>query len=135
MCSFLLQKTKEHNMNEEQFKGRWNEIKGKVKERWGRLTDNEITEIDGRRDQLLGSIQTKYGIAKERAELELSRFMDSFNSPSYSSKESSSYNAKSEGATRSAYGEKPYANDKTPKTDRPTQSDKGTNSKGHKVGR
>lgn len=67
-------------MNEEQFKGHWNEMKGKLKERWGRLTDDELTQIGGRRDQLLGKIQVKYGIAKERAENELNRFLDGYTS-------------------------------------------------------
>lgn len=118
-------------MNEEQFKGRWNEIKGKVKERWGRLTDNEITEINGRRDQLLGYIQTKYGIAKERAELELSRFMDTYNAASSDAKSTKS------DASRSAYNDKSAMSDKSPRTDRPnpTSNDKSGNTKGHKVGR
>lgn len=76
-------------MNEEQFKGHYNEMKGKLKERWGRLTDDELTQINGRRDQLLGKIQVKYGIAKERAENELNRFLDSYSptsAPSSSSK-------------------------------------------------
>lgn len=66
-------------MNEDQMKGRWNELKGKVKERWGRLTDDELTQISGKKEQLLGKIQVKYGIAKERAEKELNRFLDSLN--------------------------------------------------------
>lgn len=64
-------------MNEQQLQGRWTELKGKVKERWGRLTDDELTQINGRKEQLLGKIQVKYGIARERAEKELKRFMDS----------------------------------------------------------
>ncbi|MCB1114788.1 MAG: CsbD family protein [Chlamydiia bacterium] len=64
-------------MNEDQLKGRWNELKGKVKERWGRLTDDELTQISGKKEQLLGKIQTKYGIARDRAEKELRRFLDS----------------------------------------------------------
>lgn len=72
-------------MNEEQLRGRWNELKGKVKERWGRLTDDELAQINGRKEQLLGKIQVKYGIAKERAEKELKRFLDSVNLSSASS--------------------------------------------------
>ena len=75
-------------MNEDQLKGRWNELKGKVKERWGRLTDDELVQINGKKEQLLGKIQTKYGIAQERAEKELRRFLDSLSLSSHSDSES-----------------------------------------------
>jgi uncharacterized protein YjbJ (UPF0337 family) len=82
-------------MNEEQLRGRWNELKGKVKERWGRLTDDELAQINGRKEQLLGKIQVKYGIAKERAEKELKRFLDSVNFSSTPSNPSDSQNSSS----------------------------------------
>lgn len=66
-------------MNKDQFQGAWKQISGKVKEKWGKLTDDEITQINGKREALLGLIQQKYGIAKERAEDELSRFESSIN--------------------------------------------------------
>lgn len=69
-------------MNEEQFKGQYNILKGKIKEKWGRLTDDELTQVNGRRDQLLGFIQKKYGIAKERAEQDLTTFLDTFDKSS-----------------------------------------------------
>ena len=50
---------------QEMFKGRWTEMKGKVKERWGQLTDDEITQTQGNLDQLAGKIQQKYGGTKE----------------------------------------------------------------------
>lgn len=59
-------------MNKDQFAGQWKTIKGKVKEQWGELTDDDISRIDGKRDQLLGSLQKRYGYEKERAEEELS---------------------------------------------------------------
>lgn len=59
-------------MNKETLKGDWNILKGQVKEKWGKLTDDDLTEINGKRDQLLGKIQKKYGLDKERAEEELS---------------------------------------------------------------
>ncbi len=49
-------------------KGRWKQIRGKVKERWGKLTHDEITVINGEIDQLVGKIQEKYGLEKERVE-------------------------------------------------------------------
>lgn len=67
-------------MNKEQFKGNWNQIKGKIKEKWGDLTDDDLAKINGRRDQLVGHLQERYGIAKERAEEELSDFESSLES-------------------------------------------------------
>ncbi len=61
-------------MNKEIFTGKWTEYKGKVKEQWGKLTDNDITEINGKREALLGKIQTRYGYAKDKAEKELNDF-------------------------------------------------------------
>ena len=61
-------------VNQDVFKGKWKEIKGKVKEKFGKLTDDEITEINGRRDQLVGKLQTKYGWAKDMAEKHLKEF-------------------------------------------------------------
>lgn len=58
-------------MNKDTFQGKWHEMKGKIKEKWGKLTDDDITQIDGRREKLLGTLQKKYGYAKEIAEKEL----------------------------------------------------------------
>lgn len=55
-------------MNQDRIEGKWKEIKGKLKERWGRLTDDDLDVIAGRRDQLLGRIQQRHGLAKEEAE-------------------------------------------------------------------
>ncbi|HZX88984.1 MAG TPA: CsbD family protein [Reyranella sp.] len=55
----------------EKFKGSWNQTKGAVKEQWGKLTDDDLLEIEGRRDQLVGKIQTRYGITKEEAEAQV----------------------------------------------------------------
>jgi uncharacterized protein YjbJ (UPF0337 family) len=52
----------------EKFKGSWNQTKGAVKEQWGKLTDDDLLEIEGRRDQLVGKIQARYGITREEAE-------------------------------------------------------------------
>ncbi len=61
-------------MNKEQFKGQWNQIKGKVKEQWGKLTDDDLTFIDGKREQLVGALQKRYGKEKEAIENELKKF-------------------------------------------------------------
>ena len=55
-------------MNWDQVKGNWKQFRGTVKVKWGKLTDDEVDQIAGRRDILLGKIQEKYGIAKEEAE-------------------------------------------------------------------
>lgn len=58
-------------MNEDTLKGNWKQFKGKVKEQWGKLTDDDLDVIDGKRDQLVGRIQERQGIAKEQAEKEV----------------------------------------------------------------
>jgi uncharacterized protein YjbJ (UPF0337 family) len=55
-------------MNWEQIEGNWKQITGKAKEQWGKLTDDDFDIIAGRRDQLSGKIQERYGVAKEEAE-------------------------------------------------------------------
>ena len=54
-------------MNQDRIQGRWKEFKGKVRERWGRLTDDDLNVIAGRRDQLLGRIQQRHGLARDEA--------------------------------------------------------------------
>jgi uncharacterized protein YjbJ (UPF0337 family) len=55
-------------MNSDQLKGKWKQVKGSVKERWGKLTDDDLDVIDGQHDQLIGTIQERYGIAREAAQ-------------------------------------------------------------------
>ena len=55
-------------MNSDTLKGKWKEMKGTVKEHWGRLTDDDLETIDGQHDQLVGKIQQRYGIAREAAQ-------------------------------------------------------------------
>jgi uncharacterized protein YjbJ (UPF0337 family) len=57
--------------------GNWNEAKGKVKSQWGKLTDDDLTYVEGKRDRLLGLLQQKYGIAKDKAEEQINQFMSS----------------------------------------------------------
>ncbi len=56
----------------EKVKGGWSQTKGAVKEQWGKLTDDDLLEIEGRRDQLVGKIQARYGISREQAEAQVS---------------------------------------------------------------
>ena len=62
-------------MNWDQAEGKWKQATGKVKEKWGRLTDSDIEAIRGRRDQLIGKIQERYGIVKEEARKQADEFM------------------------------------------------------------
>lgn len=59
-------------MNENIVKGNWKQFKGKVKEQWGKQTDDDIDVIDGKRDQLLGKLQERHGLAQDEAEKQLS---------------------------------------------------------------
>jgi uncharacterized protein YjbJ (UPF0337 family) len=62
-------------MNADVFKGKWLEIKGDVKRRWGKLTDNEVEEIAGTEEMLIGLLQKSYGYAREDAERDYEEFM------------------------------------------------------------
>jgi uncharacterized protein YjbJ (UPF0337 family) len=55
----------------EKVKGSWNQTKGALKEQWGELTDDDLLAIEGRRDQLVGKIQTRYGVSREAAEAQV----------------------------------------------------------------
>ena len=61
-------------MNWDQIAGEWKNMKGKVREQWGELTDDDMDRIGGKKDQLVGTIQSKYGIAKEEAERQVDEF-------------------------------------------------------------
>ena len=61
-------------MNWDQIAGRWTQWQGKVKEEWGKLTDDDLTTIAGRRDQLAGLLQKRYGYAKADADRALDEF-------------------------------------------------------------
>ena len=64
-------------MNADRLQGNWKQVKGSVKERWGKLTDDDIDVIDGQRDQLIGRIQERYGIARDEAQTQVDRWMKS----------------------------------------------------------
>jgi uncharacterized protein YjbJ (UPF0337 family) len=57
----------ELTMNSEQIEGKWKQLKGSVKQKWGKLTDDDIDVIAGKQDELAGKIQERYGITKEEA--------------------------------------------------------------------
>jgi uncharacterized protein YjbJ (UPF0337 family) len=69
-------------MNSDQLEGKWKQMKGEVREKWGQLTDDDIHVIAGRRDQLIGRIQERYGIAKEAATREVDTLLKKLNAES-----------------------------------------------------
>jgi uncharacterized protein YjbJ (UPF0337 family) len=64
-------------MNWDQVQGKWMQTKGAVREKWGKLTDDDLDVIAGKRDQLVGRIQERYGIAREEAERQADEFVSS----------------------------------------------------------
>jgi uncharacterized protein YjbJ (UPF0337 family) len=65
-------------MNEDVLKGKWKEIKGEVKVKWGKLTDDDLTQVEGNTEKLLGLLQQKYGYAKDKAEQEYKDFISRY---------------------------------------------------------
>ena len=61
-------------MNQDVLQGNWKQLRGRVKEMWGKLTDDDLDQVDGKTDRLLGALQKRYGYAREKAESELDRF-------------------------------------------------------------
>jgi uncharacterized protein YjbJ (UPF0337 family) len=64
-------------MNWDRIQGNWKQLTGKVKAKWGKLTDDDLTVIAGKRDELAGKLQERYGYAKDQAEQELDGFLNS----------------------------------------------------------
>ena len=62
--------------NEDVFKGKWKQVRGKVKEWWGELTDDDLDRIEGNADQLAGKLQERYGWSKDQAKKEINRKID-----------------------------------------------------------
>lgn len=65
-------------MNWDQISGGWKQFKGKAKEKWGKLTDDDLDVLQGKRDQLVGRIQQRYGIGKDQAEKEVDEWAREF---------------------------------------------------------
>ena len=62
-------------MNRDVLEGQWKQLKGKVKQQWGRLTDDELDVVNGRYDELAGLIQERYGYSRDEAANELDMFL------------------------------------------------------------
>ncbi len=61
-------------MNEDTIKGQWKQLSGKIKEKWGKLTDDDLKQDQGTSEYLAGKIQERYGIAKDEAEKQIKEF-------------------------------------------------------------
>ena len=61
-------------MNADTLKGQWHQVKGEIKTQWGKLTDNDLDQISGQSEKLIGKLQERYGYARDRAEKELRDF-------------------------------------------------------------
>ena len=66
-------------MNTERMSGKWKQVKGKLKEKWGKLTDDDLRVIEGKQDQLAGRLEERYGLAKEQATKEAEKFYQDCN--------------------------------------------------------
>ena len=58
--------------------GKWHEVKGGVKQQWGKLTDDDVTSLTGKQEQLAGVLQKRYGYARTQADMEINRFVTDF---------------------------------------------------------
>jgi uncharacterized protein YjbJ (UPF0337 family) len=72
-------------MNWDTIEGKWKQSAGAVKEKWGKLTDDDLTVIAGKKDQLVGKIQERYGIAKDAAERQVNDFTATYKDSSVES--------------------------------------------------
>jgi len=62
-------------MNADVLKGKWLQLKGKARSQWGKLTDDELDQVEGNAEKLVGLVQERYGYAKQRAEQEVDSFL------------------------------------------------------------
>ena len=62
-------------MNRDILAGKWKEMKGRVKEQWGKITDDELDRAEGKAEQMVGLLQQRYGYTREKAEEEYDRFL------------------------------------------------------------
>lgn len=65
-------------MNEDILQGKWKQVRGQVRTWWGKLTDNDVEQVAGKSEKLIGLLQEKYGYSRERAEEELKRRLSEF---------------------------------------------------------
>ena len=65
--------------NQDVLAGKWKQVRGKVKQTWGKLTDNDLDRITGRFEELAGLVQERYGYTREQAEKEVTHFIEKMN--------------------------------------------------------
>jgi uncharacterized protein YjbJ (UPF0337 family) len=68
-------------MNWDVLKGQWKQMTGKVKAKWGKLSDDDLTTIGGKKHEFLGKLQERYGYKKDQAEKELDEFLHAMDKP------------------------------------------------------
>ncbi len=68
-------------MHEETLKGQWLQLKGKVREKWGKLTNDDLETIQGRTEQLVGRVQERYGVARAEAERQVKDWLSGLKEP------------------------------------------------------
>ena len=90
-------------MNWDQIQGKWKQSAGVIKEKWGKLTDDDLTVIAGKKDQLVGKIQERYGVAKDAAEKQVDEFTRNYRpaDPSYDREMETEANRRARGAGKS----------------------------------
>jgi uncharacterized protein YjbJ (UPF0337 family) len=66
-------------MNKDQLAGTWHQIRGKVKEQWGKLTDDDLKQLEGHAERLVGKLQQLYGLGREQAEHQVKEFRKRIN--------------------------------------------------------
>ncbi len=65
-------------MNDDVLQGQWKQLRGKAKEWWGKLTDDDLDQINGKRDQLIGKLQEKYGYTRDEANRQIDTHLDEY---------------------------------------------------------
>ena len=65
-------------MNWDQIQGKWTQLTGSMKQQWGKLTDDDLQQIAGKREALIGKLQERYGIARQEADKQVDAFMRGF---------------------------------------------------------
>ena len=75
MINRVTEKGQEVDVNRDRLEGKWKQLSGRVREHWGRLTDDRLSVVAGQHDQLAGRVQERYGIYKEEGERQLKEFL------------------------------------------------------------
>jgi uncharacterized protein YjbJ (UPF0337 family) len=68
-------------MNTDILKGKWAQVRGEIRSRWGKLTDDDMTQVQGDAEKMLGKLQERYGYTREQAERELNDFLNAPKQP------------------------------------------------------